>query len=143
MIIKETPNKTGLSSIKVTKPSFLKVSFSKIIDDNNFGLPMPSDEKVNNAKKIQKIIKTLLTIRSKTGAELVTTNKSNNIGGCERCDIQKWSWQNQKIKNYLKKISKNTIYIIRAGESRIFGSIEHDVFFVYCIEYKLGDIYKH
>ena len=56
MIIKETPNKTGLSSIKITKSSILKVSFSKIIDDNNFGLPMPSDEKVNNAKKIQKII---------------------------------------------------------------------------------------
>lgn len=54
MIIKETPNKTGLSSIKDTKPSILKVSFSKIIDDNNFGLPMPSDEKVNNAKKYKK-----------------------------------------------------------------------------------------
>ena len=80
MIIKETPNKTGLSSIKITKSSILKVSFSKIIDDNNFGLPMPSDEKVNNAKKIQKIIKTLLTIRSKNGAELVTTNKRNRIG---------------------------------------------------------------
>ena len=55
MIIKETPNKTGLSSIKDTKPSILKVSFSKIIYDNNFGLPMPSDEKVNNAKKIQEL----------------------------------------------------------------------------------------
>ena len=42
------------SSIKDTKPSILKVSFSKIIEDNNFGLPMPSDEKVNNAKKIQR-----------------------------------------------------------------------------------------
>lgn len=143
MTIRETTSKTSLSSIKDAKPSVLKVSFSKIIDDADFGLPAPSDEKVNNAKKIQKIIKTLLTIRSKTQNELIQTSKSSRVGGCEPCDIEKWSWEKQKIKNYLKNTSKNTVYIVMAGDSRIFGSIEHDIFFVHCIEYNIGDIYKH
>lgn len=144
MKIKETKQKqTQLLNIKENEVKTLDISFTKIIQDDSFGLPSSSSDNINDKNKVQKIVKTLMLIREKKPHELVQTPKKQQLGGCEKCEIEKWQWKKDTIKNHLKTITKSQIFIIRAGESRIFGSIYNNCFYIHAIEYNLGDIYKH
>ncbi|MGP1527632.1 MAG: hypothetical protein ACTTIV_02110 [Campylobacter sp.] len=142
MKLKETTQKRTLSSIKESVLKPLDVSFTKIIKDCNFGLLPSSHDHINNKTKIQKIVKTIMFIREKKPHELIQTPKEQQIGGCEKCEISKWQWKEHKVKNFLEQFSSQ-IFIIRAGESRIFGSITNNCFYIHAIEYNLKDIYKH
>lgn len=143
-MIKETSDKQLHSSIiKESQPRSLDISFTKIMPDDKFGLLSSSSATLNDKKKIQKIIKTLILIREKKPHELIQAPKQNEIGGCEKCNIDRWQWQDGKVKSFLSKITQNQIFIIRAGDSRIFGSIDNNCFYIHAIEYKLGDAYKH
>lgn len=128
MKVKETQGKSPNFFIKETKPKLLDISFAKIIDDYNFGLPKSSSPNINDKDKVQKIIKTLTH-------ELIQTQKTQQIGGCEKCVIDKWQWQSKKVKNFLLATTQNQIFII--------GSFNQNCFYIHAIEYNLGDIYKH
>lgn len=131
------------SNLRESEPRPLDISFTKIIKDNNFGLLSSSHEHINDKNKIQKIVKTLMFIREKKPYELIHTPKQQQIGGCEKCEVQKWKWKEVKIKNFLEQTAQSQIFIVRAGDSRIFGSITDNCFFIHCIEYNLQDIYEH
>ncbi|CUU81837.1 Uncharacterised protein [Campylobacter hyointestinalis subsp. hyointestinalis] len=143
MKLKETANKEyHNTNLKESNPKSLDISFKNIIDDCEFGLPTSSSDNINDKSKVQKIVKTLMYIREKKPHELIQTNKTQSIGGCEKCDIDKWQWSNDKIKHFLAKFTSQ-VFIIRAGDSRIFGTIDKNCFYIHAIEYKLGDIYQH
>lgn len=143
MNIKETSQKSAPNSkLKENMFTRLDISFTKIISDSKFGLPPSTDQTINDKIKVQKIVKTLMFIREKNPQELLQTKKTQQIGGCEKCDLDKWQWNEQKVKNYLKDTQRQ-IFILRAGDSRIFGSIYNNCFYIYAIEYNLNDIYKH
>ena len=142
MRIKETTNKNYNTNLKENNPKNLDISFTKIINDYQFGLPTSSSDILNDKLKVPKIVKTLMYIREKKPHELIQTDKTNSIGGCEKCDIDKWQWKNNKVKHFLAEL-KSPIFIIRAGDSRIFGTIYDNCFYIHAIEYKLGDIYQH
>lgn len=143
MKLKETANKEyHNTNLKESNPKSLDISFKNIIDDCEFGLPTSSSDNINDKSKVQKIVKTLMYIREKKPHELIQTNKTQSIGGCEKCDIDKWQWSNDKIKHFFTKLTKE-VFIIRAGDSRIFGTIVNNCFYIHAIEYKLGDIYQH
>lgn len=144
MKLRETKQKqTQASSLKESKPRPLDISFTKIINDNNFGLLPSSHDYINDKNKIQKIVKTLMFIREKRPHELIQTQKQQQIGGCEKCEVQNWKWKEVKIKNFLEQTAQSQVFIVRAGDSRIFGSITNNCFFIHCIEYNLQDIYEH
>ena len=143
MKLKETANKEyHNTNLKESNPEILDISFTKIIDDCKFGLPTSSSYILNDKLKIQKIVKTLMHIREKKPRELILTEKTQSIGGCEKCDIDKWRWSNDKVKHFLAKFT-SPVFIIRAGDSRIFGTIDNNCFYIHAIEYNLGDIYHH
>ncbi|WP_035144017.1 hypothetical protein [Campylobacter concisus] len=143
MKLKETKQKHALSStLKESEPKSLDVSFTKIIKDCNFGLLPSSHNHINDKAKVQKIVKTLMLIREKKPHELIQIPKQQQIGGCEKCEISNWQWKERKVKNFLEQV-KSQIFIIRAGDSRIFGSITNNCFYIHAIEYNLQDIYKH
>ena len=143
MKLKETKQKHALSStLKESEPKSLDVSFTKIIKDCNFGLLPSSNNHINDKAKVQKIVKTLMLIREKKPHELIQIPKQQQIGGCEKCEISNWQWKERKVKNFLEQV-KSQIFIIRAGDSRIFGSITNNCFYIHAIEYNLQDIYKH
>ena len=142
MRIKETTNKNYNTNLKENNPKNLDISFTKIINDCQFGLPTSSSDILNDKLKVPKIVKTLMYIREKKLHELIQTDKTNSIGGCEKCDIDKWQWKNNKVKHFLAEL-KSPIFIVRAGDSRIFGTIYDNCFYIHAIEYKLGDIYQH
>ncbi|WP_169999994.1 hypothetical protein [Campylobacter sp. RM9328] len=144
MKLKETTHKqTPFLNLRESKPEKLDISFTKIIDDLNFGLPASSSNNINDKTKVQKLVKTLMHIREQKPHELIQTPKQQQIGGCEKCDIKKWQFKELKIKNFLEQTAQSQIFIVRAGDSRIFGSINNNCFFIHCIEYTLGDIYNH
>ncbi|MBR2147939.1 MAG: hypothetical protein IJ965_00605 [Campylobacter sp.] len=144
MKLKETANKEYRNTnLKESNPKSLDISFTKIIDDYKFGLPTSSSDNINDKSKVQKIVKTLMYIREKQPHELIQTNKAQSIGGCEKCNIDKWKWSNDTIKHFFTK-QDSQIFIIRAGsDSRIFGTIVNNCFYIHAIEYNLGDIYQH
>lgn len=143
MRIKETTNKNYNTNLKENNPKNLDISFTKIIDDCKFGLPTSSSDIFKDNLKIQKIVRTLMYIRENKPYELIQTNKTQSIGGCEKCNIDKWKWSNDKIKHFFTK-QDSQIFIIRAGSnSRIFGTIDNNCFYIHAIEYNLGDIYHH
>ena len=142
MKLKETDNKDFYTNFKESNPKTLDISFKNIIDDCKFGLPTSSSDNINDKAKVQKIVKTLMYIREKKPHELIHTKKEQSIGGCEKCDIDKWKWSNDNIKHFFTK-QDSQIFIIRAGDSRIFGTIYNNCFYIHAIEYQLGDIYHH
>ncbi|WP_033916604.1 hypothetical protein [Campylobacter sputorum] len=144
MKLKETSGKYPKNSfLKENYPEPLYISFTRIIKDLDFGLPSSHHSNINDKDKIQKIVKTLMFIREQKPHELIQTPKQQQIGGCEKCEICKWQWREQKVKNHLLKNAQSQVFIIRAGDSRIFGSILNNCFYIHAIEYTLGDVYKH
>lgn len=142
MKLKETTNKNYNTNLKENNPKNLDISFTKIIDDYKFGLPTSSSDNISDKSKVQKIVRTLMYIREKKPHELIQQSKTQSIGGCEKCDIDKWRWSNDKIKHFLAEFT-SPLFIIRAGDSRIFGTIDNNCFYIHAIEYNLGDIYHH
>lgn len=142
MKLKETANKNYNTNLKENNPKNLDISFTRIIDDCKFGLPTSSSDIFKENLKVQKIVRTLMYIREKKPHELIHTNKTHSMGGCEKCDIDKWKWSNDKIKHFLAKFT-SPVFIVRAGDSRIFGTIDNNCFYIHAIEYNLGDIYQH
>lgn len=143
MKLQETKQKHTLpSNLKESEPKPLDLSFTEIIEGCDFGLLPSSHDYINDKAKVQKIVKTLMFIREKKPHELIQAHKQQQIGGCEKCEISKWQWKEYKVKNFLEQI-KRQIFIIRAGDSRIFGSITNNCFYIHAIEYNLQDIYKH
>lgn len=140
--IKEHSNKALKARVQEYENKTLDLSFSLMINDKNIGLPHSTHNAINDKNKIQKIVKVLMLVREQTPEKLIRTPKASQIGGCEMCHIDKWNWCNNGAKNFLKQLGRN-IFIIRAGDSRIFGSFYKNLFCVHCIEYNLGDIYKH
>lgn len=144
MKLKETANKEYRNTnLKESNPKSLDISFTKIIDDYKFGLPASSSDNINDKSKVQKIVKTLMYIREKKPHELIQQSKAQSIGGCEKCNIDKWKWSNDTIKNFFIERKIKEAFIVRAGDSRIFGTIVNNCFYIHAIEYKLGDIYHH
>lgn len=143
MRIKETTNKNYNTNLKESNPKNLDISFTKIIDDCKFGLPTSSSDIFKDNLKIQKIVRTLMYIRENKPYELIQTKKEQSIGGCEKCNIDKWKWSNDTIKNFFTERKIKEAFIVRAGDSRIFGTIDNNCFYIHAIEYKLGDIYHH
>ena len=142
MKLKETTNKNYNTNLKENNPKNLDISFTKIIDDYKFGLPSSSYILNLDTSKVQKIVRTLMYIREKKPHELIQQGKTHSIGGCEKCDIDKWRWSNDTIKHFLAEFT-SPLFIIRAGDSRIFGTIVNNCFYIHAIEYNLGDIYHH
>lgn len=143
MKLKETANKDCYNTnLKESNPKNLDISFTRIIDDCKFGLPTSSSYILNDTSKVQKIVRTLMYIRENKPHELIQQGKTQSIGGCEKCDIDKWKWSNDKIKHFLAKFT-SPVFIVRAGKSRIFGTIDNNCFYIHAIEYQLGDIYHH
>ena len=143
MKLKETKQKHTLSSnLKESEPKSLDISFAKIIKGCDFGLLPSSHDHINDKAKVQKIVKALMLIREKKPHELIQIPKQQQIGGCEKCEISSWRWKERKVKNFLEQV-KSQIFIIRAGNSRIFGSITNNCFYIHAIEYNLQDIYEH
>lgn len=128
------------SDLQEYSPRALNLSFTKMVDDAKFGLPSGNDKVLNDKKTVQKIVKTLMVIREKTAEELIQTKKSQQFGGCEKCRIDEWSWKSSSVKNFLSDISqKSCVWVLRAGDSRLFASINKNSLYIHCIEYKLGD----
>lgn len=143
MKLKETQQKRFSRNIKESAPALLDISFTRIIADPQFGLLPSSSQALNDKIKVQKIVKTLMFIREKKPHELIQTTKQQPIGGCEKCVIDDWQWKNLELKNHLQSAAQSQVFIIRAGDSRIFGSIYNNCFYIHAIEYTLGDAYKH
>ena len=143
MKLKETTNKNYNTNLKENNPKNLDISFTKIIDDYKFGLPTSSSDNISDKSKVQKIVRTLMYIREKKPHELIQQSKTQSIGGCEKCDIDKWRWSNDRVKNFFTERKIKKVFIVRAGDSRIFGTIVNNCFYIHAIEYNLGDIYHH
>ena len=144
MKLQETKQKSArLSNVKESSTALLDVSFTRIISDLKFGLLSSSSQVLNDKVKVQKIIKALMFIREKTPRELIQTPKEQQIGGCEKCQIDNWQWQSLALKNHLQSAAQSQVFIVRAGDSRIFGSIYNNCFYIHAIEYTLGDAYEH
>lgn len=143
MKLTETDNKDCYANLKESNPETLDISFKNITNNYKFGLPTSSSDILNDKLKVQKIVKTLMYIREKKPHELIQTKKEQSIGGCEKCNIDKWKWSNDTIKNFFTERKIKEAFIVRAGDSRIFGTIDNNCFYIHAIEYKLGDIYQH
>ncbi len=143
MKLKEAQQKRFSRNIKESTPALLDISFTRIIADPQFGLLPSSSQALNDKIKVQKIVKTLMFIREKKPHELIQTPKQQQIGGCEKCVIDDWRWENLELKNHLQSAAQSQVFIIRAGDSRIFGSIYNNCFYIHAIEYAPGDAYKH
>ncbi|TWO18732.1 hypothetical protein [Campylobacter hyointestinalis] len=141
-MILEKENK-NLLSIKESTDSKLNISFIKTIDDKDFGIPNTTHDIFQDKIKLTKILKTILSIKEKTVDSLINSRK-NSEAGTEKINIDKFNWCNHKIKNYLLECGTSKKYfVVRAGDSRILGYIENNIFYLICIEYTLNTIYKH
>ncbi|OCR88047.1 hypothetical protein CFT13S00388_02445 [Campylobacter fetus subsp. testudinum] len=140
--ISEYKTKT-LNYIEEPQNKKLGISFIKIIDNLECGIPHTRHDIFSDKTKLSKILRTIIGIKEKTLQELIETPKASE-GGSEKLNIDKLSWKDISVKNYLEKCGRdNKYFILRAGESRIIGYIQNNLFYIVCIEYNLNSIYKH